>query len=135
MDVPEFETGAKQWPLVFGRLRFGLMTLKQAYICAAMLIPLAGFVWYLTGSISMKFRTIFNASSLTSASEKDKQVNKVINKSEQNGIRQFGEIKNLNNAYLPPIMCIEYNLQHGRRISRSGSRLGVGGANVSVNIS
>merc|ERR1712154_315354 len=127
--VPEFETGAKQWPLVFGRLRFGfmisiftlvgLMTLKQAFVCAAMLIPLAAFVWYITGSIAMKFRPVSNAPSLTSASEKDKQINKVINKSQENGIRQFGEIKNLNKAYLPPIMCIEYNLQHGRR--RSGS--------------
>eukprot|EP00483_Globobulimina_turgida_P007790 UN07805 len=75
--VPEFETGAKQWPLVFGRIRFGfmiaiftlvgLMALKQAYICGALLIPLAGFIWYITGSISMKFKPVFNAPSLTSA--------------------------------------------------------------------
>eukprot|EP00483_Globobulimina_turgida_P002077 UN02079 len=69
--IPEFETGAKQWPLVFGRIRFafmisiftliGLMTLKQAYICSALLIPLAVFAWFVTGNIDVKFRKMFRA--------------------------------------------------------------------------
>eukprot|EP01084_Bolivina_argentea_P307011 530596_1 len=110
--VPEFETGAKQWPLVFGRLRFGfmiaiftligLMALKQAYICGLLLLPLAAFIWYFTGSIQMRFRPVFNAPSLTSATDKDKDINKIINKNKNGGIQQFGSIKQLNTSYLPP---------------------------------
>merc|ERR1712129_235226 len=140
--VPKFETGAAQWPLVFGRLRFGflisiftlvgLMTLKQAYICAAVLIPLAGFAWYMTASIARKFTTIFQAPSLTSASDKDKQINKVFNNDKsKNGIRQFGEIKDLNSAYLPPIVCIEYNQQRQRQSVADVNGNGNGGVNVS----
>eukprot|EP00487_Bulimina_marginata_P000761 TRINITY_DN1151_c0_g1_i1.p1 TRINITY_DN1151_c0_g1~~TRINITY_DN1151_c0_g1_i1.p1 ORF type:complete len:169 (-),score=13.54 TRINITY_DN1151_c0_g1_i1:182-688(-) len=96
----------------------GLMTLKQAYICGALLIPLAGFVWYFTGQIQLKFRSIFNAPSLTSATDKDRKINRIINKGQVGGIQQFGEIKKLNTAYLPPIMCIRYpvhNMRHRKK--------------------
>eukprot|EP00485_Elphidium_margaritaceum_P003238 CAMPEP_0202690086 /NCGR_PEP_ID=MMETSP1385-20130828/5203_1 /ASSEMBLY_ACC=CAM_ASM_000861 /TAXON_ID=933848 /ORGANISM="Elphidium margaritaceum" /LENGTH=921 /DNA_ID=CAMNT_0049345315 /DNA_START=42 /DNA_END=2807 /DNA_ORIENTATION=+ len=116
--IPEFETGAKQWPQVYGRLRFGflisiftlvgLMALKQAYLCAAALLPLAGFSWYATTTVTLNFQPVFNAPSLTSASQKDRQINAVINKNDENGILQFGDVSNLNNAYLPPIMTVEY---------------------------
>jgi len=129
--IPEFETGAKQWPRVFGRIRagfmisiftlFGLMALKQAYICAALLIPLALCVWYLTGRLQMRFRPIFNAPSLTSATHKDKQINRIINKNNENGIQQFGDAEQLNVAYLPPIMCIQYP-SHQQMVSVRGKK-------------
>ena len=116
--VPEFETGAKQWPAVFGRIRFGFMiaiftligfmTLRQAYICGAMLIPLAIFIWHLTGQLQLKFRPVFKAPSLTSATDRDKEVNKLMQRKNVNNLQQFDQFKSLNTAYLPPIMGINY---------------------------
>ena len=116
--VPEFETGAKLWPLVFGRIRFafmisivtlmGLMTLRQAYPCGALLIPLAGFIWWVTGNISVKFRTIFRVTSLTSARSKDKQVTKLINNGNENSNKHLGDDNKLKYVYLPPVMSIQY---------------------------
>merc|ERR1712129_404163 len=86
---------------------------------------------YMTASIARKFTTIFQAPSLTSASDKDKQINKVFNNDKwKNGIRQFGEIKDFNSAYLPPIVCIEYNQQRQRQ-SADVNGNGNGGVNVS----
>eukprot|EP01084_Bolivina_argentea_P307009 530594_1 len=116
--VPEFETGAKQWPLVFGRIRFafiisiftliGLMTLKQAYICAVLLVPLMFAIWDITGRINVKFRKIFRAPSLTSARSKDREIIKLINNGNENGIKHLGDEKQINNVYLPPVMSVKY---------------------------
>ena len=116
--VPEFETGAKQWPAVFGRIRFGFMialftligfmTLRQAYICGAVLLPLALFIWHLTGQLQLKFRAVFKAPSLTSASDKDKEINKLMQMKKIDNMRQFEQFKAIDKAYLPPIMGINY---------------------------
>ena len=84
------------------------MALKQAYICAALLLPLAGGVWVITGNINIKFRPVFRASSLTSAHEKDEQITKFIHKNKQSETSHLGTKKQINDAYLPPIMCIKY---------------------------
>ncbi len=117
--VPQFETGAKQWPLVFGRIRFafmisiftliGLMTLKQAYICAVLLIPLAIAIWDITGRINVKFRKVFRAPSLTSARSKDREIIKLINNGNENEFKHLGDEKEINNVYLPPVMSVKYN--------------------------
>lgn len=118
--VPEFETGAKLWPLVFGRIRIalmlaivtmlGLMALKTAYIEAALLIPLMFIVWFVSGAITLRFRPIFRSPSISSATEKDTQINRVINKSNDNvnGVQQFGDKEDLDTAYLPQIMTVQY---------------------------
>eukprot|EP01083_Nonionella_stella_P033725 92295_1 len=116
--VPEFETGAKQWPLVFGRLRFafmisiftliGWMTLTQAYVCAVLLLPLAGIVWAVTGNINVKFRTMFRVTSLTSAQRKDKQITRRINYGDEGSSKHLGDAIALTHVYLPPIMSINY---------------------------
>jgi len=119
--VPEFETGAKMWPLVFGRLRFsfmisiftlfGFITLQQSYVCAALLLPLAGFVWWVTGNLDVKFRTIFRATSLTSARSKDKQITELINNGEEDSSAHLGDPEKLKYVYLPPIMSVEHRLR------------------------
>jgi len=118
--VPEFETGAKLWPLVFGRIRIalmlsivtmiGLMALKTAYVEAAILIPLMFIVWFLSGAITLRFRPIFRSPSITSASGKDTQINRVINQNHDNvnGVHQFGDKEDLDTAYLPHIMKVQY---------------------------
>jgi len=116
--IPEFETGAKAWPLVFGRLRWafmisiftliGLMTLKQSYVCSALLLPLAGFVWFFTGNLNVKFRTIFRVTSLTSARSKDQQITKLINNGNENTSNHLGNANRLKFVYLPPVMAIKY---------------------------
>lgn len=57
-----------------------------------------------------RFRPIFRSPSISSAAEKDTQINRIINKSDDgdNGIQQFGDQKALDEAYLPRIMTIEY---------------------------
>ena len=131
--VPEFETGAKQWPEVFGRIRFGFMiaiftligfmALRQAYICAAILLPLAGFIWHLTGQIAVKFRPVFKAPSLTSATEKDKQIDKLMQLNNADDMEEFEEFKALDTAYLPPIMGINYP-SYNERVRRVKERQG-----------
>eukprot|EP01084_Bolivina_argentea_P037143 68660_1 len=116
--VPKFETGAKLWPLVFGRIRFafiisiltliGLMTLKSKYVCAAILLPLAVFIWIITGNINVKFRTIFRVTSLSSARQKDKQIAKFINNGNINSCNHLGNENKLKYVYLPPIMAVNY---------------------------
>eukprot|EP01084_Bolivina_argentea_P165112 286910_1 len=143
--VPEFETGAKQWPLVFGRLRFGFMisiftligymALKQAYIEAALLLPLAGFVWYFSGNINLKFRQVFRAPSLTSSRDKDAQITKLINKGKENIPTHLGTKQQLEKAYLPPIMCIEYKSRSrspSKLANESDNKLSVGGADDNI---
>ena len=88
------------------------MVLKDAYMCAALLLPLAGFVWYITGAMNLKFRPVFRASSLTSARDKDSKITKLINKGKENISTHLGPTNRILNAYLPPIMCISYKSRH-----------------------
>merc|ERR1712113_82017 len=116
--VPEFETGAKMWPLVFSRVKvmlmfsnvtmLGYMALDSAYIEAAALIPLLFIVWFFTNGITNRFRPVFRSPSISSATEKDTQINQVINRGDDYGIDQFGDRKRLDTAYLPSIMTVEY---------------------------
>ncbi len=60
--VPEFETGALIWPLVFSRIKValmlsiitmvGLLILMEAYVEAGVLLPLIFVVWFFMNSIT-----------------------------------------------------------------------------------
>ena len=111
--TPIFEIGPKLWILTFNLIRFsfviamltlyGLMLLKQNYICSVLLIPLSIFVMVYTGRIKRKFSAILNSASLMAAKRKDQEVQRL------DGAQFLGmDEKELENIYLPPVMRVKY---------------------------
>ena len=76
-----FQIGPKLWQIIFDLIRYsfvisivtlyGLLLLKQSYICSFLELLLLIIVWIFTGKIKEKFDKIFKSSSLISAKSKD----------------------------------------------------------------
>eukprot|EP01083_Nonionella_stella_P026672 73488_1 len=108
--VPMFEIGPAQWRLIFDLIRYsfvisivtlyGLMLLKQHYVCSVLLIPLLISIWIVTAKIKRKFDQMFNSAALLSARRKDAQIHQ--------SNKELCNEKELNTLYVPPVLCIKH---------------------------
>ena len=100
-----FQIGPKLWLIIFDLIRYsfvisiitlyGLLLLKQSYVCSVFQLILLIIIWIFTGKLKRKFNKNFEASALITAKYRDIQLKK---------LKLNIDSTHLENAYLPHVL-------------------------------